>query len=340
MGNHNHSSTIDGLEAFLVSLDSQADVFVFSRKSKSSSRVANLVRVHGHRYILFSPPTSGRYSSEWNDLIIGGAPRFFFLRFVVYHLAVKHFLSRGFTHVVLADLNDIIFQLEAPSGQDDESVLLVSLSQYLSGRQRNRLLPSFEFNSWISDSPSAKINAMWLGGCATIFKENENHLPLSILSIYQKLEQYVNSSVCTGNDWGECDASSFFEKSLPNMFVSCAGSTIGGREGIAKYLQYFGDMHKENIVCNDQGIHNLVLNFGLDVSDLVISTPSSGVVLTMDSLDDSTLATKGMVVGPKSGAPFRMIHQYNRCGRIKSGACRAVALRLAELKRKVAVASA
>lgn len=318
-----HKTTNSGLQLFLASVQSNADVFVFARKTHSSLSTENLISSYGQRYILFNLPSNHlaptRYFSQWDENIIGGAPKFFFLRFVVYFFAIEHFLSSQYTHIVVTDLNDVLFQGDKQS-----------LEQMLFGSQ-NRLIQSTEFNHWNGTSTSSQINRMWLSGCSKAFSERlkvyRDIRTSKASKIIPNVQHHINITKCTGGTWTDCQDSLL--QPLPLNYVSCAGTSMGSRATIQKYLYYFYEMNSHNLFCNDQGLHNIIVNFGFNLSELGPSNPSMGAVLTIDGMDDSHLrVNRDFILSHSSNIininRFHFIHQYNRCSNHSSSVCLAI----------------
>jgi hypothetical protein len=65
-----------------------------------------------------------------------------------------------------------------------------------------------------------------------------------------KIATAINASASTAASLG-----------LRLRYASCAGSTTGTRDGILSYLNHFESMYRSELLCNDQGVHNMILNF-------------------------------------------------------------------------------
>lgn len=299
-----HNEPTIGMKRFLDShkrFNQGGDVFIFSRIEKYSHSMSELLEQERNRYILFSPVSvemaPPRFSAQWFEFLIGSGPKIFFLRFVLYQFVIHNFLSRKFEYFLLTDTNDVMFQ---------QPVHAILPSTNFFG-----VIPAFEFTKWDHNSTSGKINRMWLVGCKQSFDKNVRKMPDYMKETLKILDKHLRQSVpkCSrGNEWESCTPNVLQEK-FRYESVSCAGTLVGRRQEIMEYLQFYRDMHTYGFFCNDQGLHNIILNTFLKPNKVEVSHSK---ILTMDSLNQSEVQfSKGVV---RNGTQaFSIIHQYNRC---------------------------
>ena len=306
---------VNGLIAFVRSLDQHADLFVFSRQSKASASVLGVLTNTSQRYILFHPNhrlvAPMRYELDWDELMIGGTKKQYFLRFVVFEFAIRNFIHPSFTHFLISDSNDVLFQNPA----------LFSMPDFL---RRRDFISAIEFSKLLGNGSSSMINRMWLAGCVTVtsplFNSPDTIKYFSSISGGTETVELLRNfhlnvtSTCPGTgEWSECDASGFSHFS---NFISCAGTTLASRNIALAYLRHFSVLHSMNMFCNDQGLHNIIVQSYAEQFQTVQDLVPFGVLLTLDSADLDLLTTNGSVVQPHHhAAAFLLVHQYNRCNR-------------------------
>lgn len=313
------------MELFLKSLNTYGDVFIFARVSRSSSTTKEIVERHGHRYILFHEPFTVN-----NEMLSGAFPKIYFIRFVIYEYALRHLIHPSFTHIFISDVNDVIFQ--SPQ---------VNLPKLLT---HSTIYPAMEFAAWNGTNYASKINRAWLQDCSTSFHKairksrHDSVFPSFIKQWHMLIKTAITQIMkCIKNPL-LCNQSS---QCLPLLDqISCAGTLIGPRTFILAYLSHFTSLHNYSIYCNDQGLHNIILNYPIfiDKKSIYISPPNAGPILTMAYADYNSIRVSkvnGEVEGSESGKSFAVLHHYNRCEQLglTNTICKAIKVRIKNMAK-------
>lgn len=111
---------------------------------------------------------------------------------------------------------------------------------------------------------------------------------------------------------------------LTGKTVSCSGTTLGDPRTMFTYIAEMDKQMRRSVLCAvqgmDQGVHNVLVHGGLDVSeltyfssgDVVLAPLETGPILTLDKVRSLVFDGRGRPVNT-ANRPYAVVHQVNRC---------------------------